>query len=264
MEIIPNKEQVSINAISLAVKSLKIVDWKIYKEGKKSYYHIIRADGKTKMYMVFSKMHESFNREDLEDLYKLVTAKFKSTRLMEDLDLLLWGDLKIMFEPHVKDAIWKKQQGYKVLEWKLYDSCGVHSLRMQSMQVFMLVEKTYPLTPPTLTMMLEKKLQMDFNEKYAKCLMLLVEVKTASTKVNVADEVSAAQELQENILSSYYCWKKVLNFCPISSHRGVDIGKAVEMCLLKWGIESNVFTIILDNASANDVAVEYLKIKFPN
>nr|GEV79288.1 hypothetical protein [Tanacetum cinerariifolium] len=31
------------------------------------------------------------------------------------------------------------------------------------------------------------------------------QVKTASTKVNVADEVSAAQELQENILSSYYC-----------------------------------------------------------
>ncbi|GKE05188.1 zinc finger BED domain-containing protein RICESLEEPER 2-like protein [Tanacetum coccineum] len=58
--------------------------------------------------------------------------------------------------------------------------------------------------------------------------------------------------------------KKVLNFCPISSHRGVDIGKAVEMCLLKWGIESNVFTITVDNASANDVAVAYLKSKFIN
>nr|GEU55911.1 hypothetical protein [Tanacetum cinerariifolium] len=134
MEIIPDKKEVAIDAIPLAVKSLKIVDWKIYKEGK----------------------------EDLEDLYKLVKDKFKSTRPVEDLDFLLWGDLKIMFEPHVEDAIWKKQQGYKVLEWKLYDSCGVHSLRMQSMQIYMLVEKTYPLTPPTLTMMLEKKLQIDY------------------------------------------------------------------------------------------------------
>ncbi|GKE82790.1 zinc finger BED domain-containing protein RICESLEEPER 2-like protein [Tanacetum coccineum] len=44
-------------------------------------------------------------------------------------------------------------------------------------------------------------------------------------------------------------------------HRGVDIGKAVEICLLKWGIESNVFTITIDNATANDVAVTYLKNK---
>ncbi|GJS77876.1 putative reverse transcriptase domain-containing protein [Tanacetum coccineum] len=35
-------------------------------------------------------------------------------------------------------------------------------------------------------------------------------------------------------------------------------------CLLKWGIESNVFTITLDNASANDVVVAYLKSKFAN
>nr|GFB96749.1 hypothetical protein [Tanacetum cinerariifolium] len=41
------------------------------------------------------------------------------------------GDLNTMFEPNVKDQVWKKQHGYKVLEWKLYDSCGVHSLRMQ-------------------------------------------------------------------------------------------------------------------------------------
>nr|GEU89693.1 hypothetical protein [Tanacetum cinerariifolium] len=88
--VIQEQEEPSIDAIPLAVKSSKIVGWKIYKKGKKSYYHIIRADGKTKMYMVFSRMLESLNREDLEDLYKLVTAKFKSTRPMEDLDLLLW------------------------------------------------------------------------------------------------------------------------------------------------------------------------------
>nr|GEY37769.1 copia protein [Tanacetum cinerariifolium] len=89
MEIIPDKEEVETDAIPLAIKSIRIVDWKIHKEGKKSYYQIVRADGKSQMYMVFSKMLESFNREDLEDLYKLVKAKFKSTRLVEDLDFLL-------------------------------------------------------------------------------------------------------------------------------------------------------------------------------
>nr|GEW50781.1 hypothetical protein [Tanacetum cinerariifolium] len=98
-----NKEDVAIDAIPLAVKSPGIVVWKIYKEGKKSYYQIIRDDGKSKMYMFFSQMLTSFDREDLEDLYKLVKAKFRSTRPVEDLDLLLWGELKTMFEPHIED-----------------------------------------------------------------------------------------------------------------------------------------------------------------
>nr|GEV28396.1 hypothetical protein [Tanacetum cinerariifolium] len=120
----------SIDAIPMAIKSPRIVDWKIYKEGKKSYYQITKADGKSKMYMFFSQMLTSFDREDLVYLYKLVKAQYGLTWLVEDLDLLLWGDLTTMFEPHIEDAIWRKQQGYKVFEWKLYDSYGVHSLRI--------------------------------------------------------------------------------------------------------------------------------------
>ncbi|GJT74143.1 retrovirus-related pol polyprotein from transposon TNT 1-94 [Tanacetum coccineum] len=89
-------------------------------------------------------------REDLEDLYKLVKAKYKSTRPVKDLDLLLLGDLKSMFEPHIGDTVWRNQQDYKVLDWKLYDSCGVHSLRMQHVHIHMLVEKKYPNIPSTL------------------------------------------------------------------------------------------------------------------
>ncbi|GKA40737.1 hypothetical protein Tco_0733330 [Tanacetum coccineum] len=123
LEIIPDEEEVTIDAIPLAVK------------------------------------------HDLEDLYKLVKAKYESTRPVEDLNLLLWGDLKIMFEPHVEDEVWMNQQEYKVLDWKLYDSCGVHSLRMQHMQIYMLVEKKYPLAPLTLSMVLEKKLIIDYESE---------------------------------------------------------------------------------------------------
>nr|GEW52284.1 ribonuclease H-like domain-containing protein [Tanacetum cinerariifolium] len=80
MEIVPNEKEVEIDAIPLAVKSSKIVDWKIHKEGKKSYYQTIRADGKFKMCMVFNIMLKEFDREVLEDLYKLVKAKYGSTR----------------------------------------------------------------------------------------------------------------------------------------------------------------------------------------
>ncbi|GKA93024.1 hypothetical protein Tco_0815010 [Tanacetum coccineum] len=188
VEIIPDEKEIAIDAIPLAVKSPSIVDWKIYKERRKSYYQIIRANGKSQMYRIFSQMLKSFNREDLEDLYKLVKAKYESTRPVEDLDLLLWGDLKTMFEPHVEDKVWRNQQDYKVLDWKLYDSCGVHSLRMQHIHIYMLVEKKYPLAPLKLSMMLEKKLIID----YENC----------SAEVNAASEnmleVTTASEYQVN------------------------------------------------------------------
>ncbi|GKC95683.1 hypothetical protein Tco_1161125, partial [Tanacetum coccineum] len=141
LEIIPDDEEVTIDAIPLVVKSPRIVDWKIHKEGKKRYYQIIRANGKSQIYGL--------------------------TRPVESMDYLLWNDMKIIFEPHVEDEVRKLQNRYKVLELKLYDSCGVHFLRMQSMQIYMLVEKKYPLIPPTLSMMLEKKLQIDYESKMA-------------------------------------------------------------------------------------------------
>ncbi|GJZ92082.1 hypothetical protein Tco_0664147 [Tanacetum coccineum] len=84
-----DEEEVEIDAVPLATKPPTIVDWKIHKEGKKSYYQIIRTDGKSQMYRVFSQMLKSFSTEDLEDLYKLVKAKYGSTRPVEDLDLIL-------------------------------------------------------------------------------------------------------------------------------------------------------------------------------
>ncbi|GJT06087.1 hypothetical protein Tco_0840549 [Tanacetum coccineum] len=96
-KVVPDKEEVAIDVIPLATKPLSIVDWKIHKEGKKSYYKIYRADGSSKMYLVFSHMLKSLNREDLETLYKLVKAKYGSTRPVEDLDLVLYRDLKTMF-----------------------------------------------------------------------------------------------------------------------------------------------------------------------
>ncbi|GJU80196.1 hypothetical protein Tco_1282561 [Tanacetum coccineum] len=196
MEIIPDEEEVTIDAIPLAVKPLRIVDWKIHKKGKKSYYQIIRVDGKSQMYRIFSQMIKSFNREDLEDLYKLVKARYGSTRPVESMDYLLLNDMKIMFEPHVEDEVWKLQNGYKVLEWKLYDSCGVNFLRMQSMQIYMLVAKKYPLTPPTLSMMLEKKLQIDYESEmaYQLCKLILKQLKKSPSKDSTSNDPTPPNE----------------------------------------------------------------------
>ncbi|GKF08598.1 hypothetical protein Tco_0042822, partial [Tanacetum coccineum] len=114
IEIVPDKEEVAIDALPLATKPLSIVDWKIHKEWKKTYYQIIRADGSSKMYFVFSHMLKSFDREDLETLWKLVKAKHGSTRPEEGNERVLWGDLKIMFDTHVEDTVLRNQQDYRV------------------------------------------------------------------------------------------------------------------------------------------------------
>ncbi|GKE77962.1 hypothetical protein Tco_1544082, partial [Tanacetum coccineum] len=90
------------------------------------------------MYLVFSHMLKNFDREDLETLWKLVKSKHGSTRLEEGYERVLWGDLKTMFDPHIEDQVWRNQQDYRVLDWKLYDSCGVHSLRKQNVHIHML------------------------------------------------------------------------------------------------------------------------------
>ncbi|GJV37733.1 hypothetical protein Tco_1410210 [Tanacetum coccineum] len=173
MEIVPDDE-VAIDAIPLATKPPIIVDWKIIKEGKMGYFQIIRADGSLKRYSSMIQMLQNIDREDLETLWKLVKAKHGLTRLEEAYERVLWGDLKVMFEPDVESEVWRNLQGHKVTVWKLFSSSGVHFVRFQNLHIFMLVEKRYPLTPATITEMLNKKLQADhWNEMCYQLLKLM-------------------------------------------------------------------------------------------
>nr|GEX08930.1 hypothetical protein [Tanacetum cinerariifolium] len=90
VNIIPDKEGVLIDAIPLAVKPPSIVDWKMIKEGKKTYYKIIRVDGSSKMYLVFSHMLIGFEKEYVQTLWKLVKAKHGSTRPEDGYERVLW------------------------------------------------------------------------------------------------------------------------------------------------------------------------------
>ncbi|GJY80468.1 hypothetical protein Tco_0493219 [Tanacetum coccineum] len=103
VEIVPNKEEVAIDAIPIATKPSSIVDWKIVKEGKISFFQIIRSSGSAKRYSSFIQILRDFNKEDLETLWKLVKAKHGYTRPEEGYEIVLWGDLKTMFEPNVED-----------------------------------------------------------------------------------------------------------------------------------------------------------------
>ncbi|GJQ96284.1 hypothetical protein Tco_0007423 [Tanacetum coccineum] len=113
IEIVKDDE-VAINAIPLVTKPLVIVEYQIDKDRRMGYFKLIRADGNSKRYSSMIKMLQGIDREDLETLWKLVKAKYKNTRPEDDYERVLWGDLKVIFEPDIKSDVWRNLQGYKV------------------------------------------------------------------------------------------------------------------------------------------------------
>nr|GFB20551.1 hypothetical protein [Tanacetum cinerariifolium] len=106
LEIVPNDEDdVFVNVTPLTSKPPTIVDYKIYKEGKKEHFQIVRANGNHQMYLAFSTMLKNFNREDLKVLWKIFKDKFKESQPKEVLDVFLWHTLKVMFEHTVEDNV---------------------------------------------------------------------------------------------------------------------------------------------------------------
>ncbi|CAN1807746.1 Putative AC transposase [Linum perenne] len=80
------------------------------------------------------------------------------------------------------------------------------------------------------------------------------------------DTWTSVQNLNYMCITAHYVgkdWKlhkRIINFTKITSHRGDDIGAKIADCLEEWGL-TNLFTVTLDNASANDVACTFLKKK---
>ena len=74
-----------------------MVNWKIFKEGQRSVFQIIRADSTSTIYMSFGAMLKDFIIDDLTDLYRLVVKKYGANRPEEMYDRVLWGDLRTMF-----------------------------------------------------------------------------------------------------------------------------------------------------------------------
>ncbi|GJU79484.1 hypothetical protein Tco_1281849 [Tanacetum coccineum] len=99
-------------------------------EKAKSNRMKMHAYGSSKRYSSMIRLLQGIDREDLQTLWKLIKTKHGDSRPEDDHEKVLWGDLKVMFEPDIKSDVWRNLQGYKVTIWKLFDSCGVHFVRL--------------------------------------------------------------------------------------------------------------------------------------
>ncbi|GJV13995.1 hypothetical protein Tco_1359318 [Tanacetum coccineum] len=110
MDIVP-RDDVAINVESLATK-YPIINWKTYILNENMmYYQIIRADGSSKNYKIFSEMLDDFDRQDVIDLHRLVNERYDTTSPEGSMIVTLgrMGDCRLICRPNEEDEIWKNQ-----------------------------------------------------------------------------------------------------------------------------------------------------------
>ncbi|GJT06468.1 hypothetical protein Tco_0840930 [Tanacetum coccineum] len=119
----------------------------------------VREDGTDIVYINFGAMMKSISRDDLTELYRIVMNTYGMAGPEDKLEKGFWKCLRIMFEePLSTDSIWSEIGQQKIISWRYYDTCRVHCLNLESMDVYMLSDRKYPLSAEVCQTMLKMKL----------------------------------------------------------------------------------------------------------
>ncbi|GJU63971.1 hypothetical protein Tco_1245806 [Tanacetum coccineum] len=142
--IVPDE---GINVEALQTK-YPIIGWEVYFEDTMQFWKIIRS---------------------------LVQERYNSSGLTEDKEIELWVELKMLFEPDAENLLELHKYMHDPLKWWLYDICAVHHVYTEKGQdIFMVVEKDYPLTKGLATLMLCNKLRVDQQSEMADELLIKI------------------------------------------------------------------------------------------
>ncbi|GJW94537.1 hypothetical protein Tco_0174209 [Tanacetum coccineum] len=102
---------------------------------------------------------DELSQEELQQMMITIPEQGMNVEALQTKYLII--NLEI-YTKDTDDELWKLQNHIHDLTWKLYDSCGVHHVSTEKgINIYMLVEKDYPLSRGTLTLMLLAKLLVD-------------------------------------------------------------------------------------------------------
>nr|GEW16832.1 retrovirus-related Pol polyprotein from transposon TNT 1-94 [Tanacetum cinerariifolium] len=137
---------------------------------------ITRLGGSSASYQFFIDLLKHLDREDLNQLWRLVKETLSNRPPTSDKEMELWVELSRLYEPDHEDQQWTHTQNLKhaLVEWKLYDSCRVHHVTSKDKEIFMLVEKDYPLRKGLALMMISYKLQVENYSQMVNDLILKI------------------------------------------------------------------------------------------
>ncbi|GJS26090.1 hypothetical protein Tco_0486710 [Tanacetum coccineum] len=193
-----------INHVPVAMKTPSIATYKIIKQGEKGVYQIVREDGTDIVYINFGVMMKSISKDDLTELYRIVMNKY--------------GDDWTEDETRAgTDPIWSEAGHQKIISWRYYESCRVHCLNLESMDVYMLIERAYPLFAKMCKAMLDKKLQGGKPDENCYKMLKMME-KQAGVNTPGSDE---------NRLKLYDLMYKIVNVADIEDWAGESFERIV-------------------------------------
>nr|GEX44266.1 copia protein [Tanacetum cinerariifolium] len=114
--------------------------------------------------------------KDLNQLWALVKETLNIRPATNDKEIDLWVKLKRLYEPDVEDLLWTHNQNmmHALVEWKLYNTYGVHQVISKDKEIFMLVENDYPLRKGLAIVMICYKLQVENYSQMANDLILKI------------------------------------------------------------------------------------------
>ncbi|GKA22634.1 hypothetical protein Tco_0708596 [Tanacetum coccineum] len=167
--------KIPINPVPVAMKSPSIATYKIIKQGEKGVYQIVREDGTDIVYINFGAMLKDISRDDLTELYRIVMNRYGMDGPEDKLEKIFWKYLKDMFEePLSTDPVWSLLSQQRIISWRYYDTCRVHCLNLESMDIYMLTKRKYPLSAEVCQTMLKMKLlDRKMNEDCYKMLKMM-------------------------------------------------------------------------------------------
>nr|GEX45346.1 putative ribonuclease H-like domain-containing protein [Tanacetum cinerariifolium] len=128
-----------------------IIDWEVHTEGQRAFWKITRLGGSSASYQFFIDLLKNLNREDLNQLWRLVKETFSTRPPTSDKEMELWVELSKLYELDKEDQL-------------------VHHVAAKDKEIFMLVEKDYPLRKGLALVMICYKLQeerIDYEEVFA-------------------------------------------------------------------------------------------------
>nr|GEX10200.1 reverse transcriptase domain-containing protein [Tanacetum cinerariifolium] len=169
MQLVPIEE---VYVEALQVKQ-PIIDWKVHTEGQRAYWKITRLGGCSAIYQFFIDLLKHLDREDLNQLWALVKESLSNRPPTSDKEMELWSA-----------------------------SCDA-----KDKEIFMLVEKDYPLRKGLVIGMITYKLQVKNYARMANDLILKI-YKIASTPRQQVIEFPLAKEVPTASEESCHCQKK--------------------------------------------------------
>ncbi|GKD73253.1 hypothetical protein Tco_1331535, partial [Tanacetum coccineum] len=112
---------------------------------------------------------KELSEEELKKILEIVLVEeFKAEALQVE--------LKRLFEPDKDDVLWKLQRYmYDPLTWRLYGTCGVHHVSLtRGHDIYMLIEKDYPLSTAVMNLMLSTRLQVEEDSEMPRDLIMKI------------------------------------------------------------------------------------------